>query len=504
MSLVACTFSFRSRTEVLMSRHLNTRLLFLFVALWGLLLARGTLRADEGPLRRIAFGSCAKESKPQPIWEAILTGKPELFLFLGDNIYGDTNDMNVLKAKYAKLAVNPGYQRLKKSCRILATWDDHDYGANDAGAEYPHKRASQQLFLDFFSVPADSPRRQREGVYDAQIFGPPGQRVQVILLDTRYFRSPMQKAAPSPPRGVGPYVPSTDRTSTLLGETQWKWLEEQLKHSAQVRIIASSIQVISDEHGWEKWMNFPHERERLFRLLRDTKAGGVIFLSGDRHLADLSVMDGGVGYPLFDVTASGLTEAAPKHRLPEPNSKRIGGMPWGNHFGVIAIDWYQPDPVISMQIRDEAGEIRVQHKVPLSLLQVAGTMAQATPSAGSLGVPRSAAVPPRLKPSPGAVSPVEAAAMVGQEVTLEFQVQSTGGVGSRTFLNSAADHRDNANFTVVLEKSALEELAKDPVVGSAKEYFQGKAIRVKGKVEEYRSRPQIKVTKANQVQILGK
>jgi alkaline phosphatase D len=73
---------------------------------------------------------------------------------------------------------------------VLAVWDDHDYGANDAGAEYPMKAESQRMFLDFFGVAGDSPRRRRPGIYDARVFGPPGRRVQVILLDLRYFRSP--------------------------------------------------------------------------------------------------------------------------------------------------------------------------------------------------------------------------------------------------------------------------------------------------------------------------
>ena len=59
-------------------------------------------------------------------------------------------------------------------------------------------------------------------------------------------------------------------------------------------------------------MNFPHERERLYKLLRDTRAGGVVLLSGDRHLAELSVTDAGLGYPLFDLTSSGLNQGSPK------------------------------------------------------------------------------------------------------------------------------------------------------------------------------------------------
>ncbi|MGH7127599.1 MAG: alkaline phosphatase D family protein, partial [Planctomycetaceae bacterium] len=162
----------------------------------------GAVRAEE-PLSKIAFGSCARQGRPQPIWEAIVETEPEVFLFIGDNIYGDTTDMAELKAKWEMLGSEPGYQKLKETCPILAVWDDHDYGANDAGREYPKKRESQQIFVDFFEDPADSPRRQREGVYLAKTFGPEGKRVQIILLDTRYFRSPLSKSGRKYEAGSG-------------------------------------------------------------------------------------------------------------------------------------------------------------------------------------------------------------------------------------------------------------------------------------------------------------
>src|SRR5262245_28721475 len=251
------------------------------------------------PISRIAFGSCASQEKPQPIWEAIVAARPELFLFLGNNIYGDTDNTEILKQKYAQLGAVPGFQKLIKTCPILATWDSHDYGVDDAGAEFRSKAASQRVFLDFFNEPAESPRRKREGVYSAMTIGPPGRRTQVILLDTRYFRSPLKKSDSA-------YVPNSDPGATILGEAQWQWLAEQLQQPAELRLIGSPIQFVAEDHPFEKWSNFPAERARMLKLLRETKANGVVFLSGDRHLAELSQMESGLGYPLFDLTSSGL------------------------------------------------------------------------------------------------------------------------------------------------------------------------------------------------------
>jgi alkaline phosphatase D len=160
--------------------------------------------AADLPLTRIIFGSCAKQDQPQPIWDAINELKPELFIFLGDNIYGDSTYMAVMLEKYTLLRNQPGFVKLKQSCPVIGTWDDHDYGADDAGVEYSKKRESQQLFLDFFDVPRNDPRRAQEGVYSSHISGPVGKRVQIILLDTRYFRSPLKRGfqAGEPGEGV--------------------------------------------------------------------------------------------------------------------------------------------------------------------------------------------------------------------------------------------------------------------------------------------------------------
>ncbi len=338
--------------------------------------------ADERLLSRIAFGSCAKQDKPQPIWEAVVETKPQMFLFLGDNIYGDTDDMNVLRAKYALLGDQPGYQKLKQTCPVLGTWDDHDYGANDAGAEYPMKRESQQIFLDFFGVAKDDPRRTQEGVYSSHIFGPVGKRVQIILLDVRYFRSRLKTGfQPGEPGDGfrGKYVPNTDADATMLGAAQWSWLEQQLKVPAELRVIGSGLQVLADEHGSEMWGNFPADRQRLFRLIRDTRANGVVLLSGDRHLAEIARLPAdhkdGIGYPLFDITSSSLN--APSGNFTkslirfanEVNSYRVGLTYFDVNFGSIAIDWDAADPVVRLQVREELGGVVLQQRLTLSQLR---------------------------------------------------------------------------------------------------------------------------------------
>jgi alkaline phosphatase D len=322
----------------------------------------------EPLVRRIAFGSCLGQDGVQPIWDQVLKTKPDVFVFLGDNVYADTVDLVELKAAYAKLGSQPGFQRLKKATRVVATWDDHDYGLNDSGAELPSKEGSKQIFLDFWGVPKDSPRRERDGVYHAEVFGPPGRRVQFVLLDTRYNRSPLVfKENKADLIDGGRYQRNTDPAATILGARQWAWLEEQFRVPAQIRIIASSIQVVDEDYGGETWANFPLERKKLFGLLWRTT--GSLFISGDRHFAELSMMDGEAGYPIYDLTASSLNWSEHVFRMIERNRHRIGVVNRGDNFGLIEIDWEGRDPLLRLKIVDEDGDILLQHKVELSVLR---------------------------------------------------------------------------------------------------------------------------------------
>lgn len=299
----------------------------------------GSAQEPASPITRIAFGSCADQDRPQPIWDAVIAADPDLFLFLGDNVYGDdeTAGLPTLRAAYDRAATIPGYAKVKADIPTLAVWDDHDYGRNDGGADYPHRTASQELFLDFWGAAPDDPRRMRPGVHNARIIGPPGRRVQIILLDTRYFRSPLLKTDERGAPGKERYRPDPDPGKTMLGEEQWAWLEERLQDPADIRIIASSIQVIADGHGWERWGVLPLERERLYRAIEAAGAGPVLFVSGDRHVGGLYEERRAGGAVFTEITASSINRPFPSPG--EAGPKRLGPLYTGENFGVIDLDW---------------------------------------------------------------------------------------------------------------------------------------------------------------------
>jgi alkaline phosphatase D len=167
--------------------------------------------------------------------------------------------------------------------------------------------------------------------------------------------------------GQGRYSLNRSRAATILGPDQWTWLEEQLRKPADLRLLVSSIQVVPEEHAWESWSRFPLEHKRLYRMIKATKAEGVIILSGDRHMAELSRHPDAAGYPLYDLTASGLNMGRGGY-WPEPNRHRIGEQFFENHFGLITVDWLD-DPLITLHIRDLTDRVVLQHEIRLSELR---------------------------------------------------------------------------------------------------------------------------------------
>ena len=320
----------------------------------------------------IAFGSCARQTEPQPVWRAIRHARPDLFLMIGDNVYADWGSRQETRAAYDALAAQPGFRDLRAQCPILAIWDDHDYGVNDGGASFPHKKATKAEFLRFFDPPPDSPLRQREGLYDAHLFGPPDRRVQVILLDTRSFRSDLVARPRSEHARLGRYRPDDSPHATVLGDEQWQWLAQQLTVPARLRLLVSSIQVIPDEHRFERWALMPRERRRLFDLLAHSGADGVVLLSGDRHLAEISQLRPGANnplrYPLYEVTSSGLNQRD-EGIVQEPNRHRISTTSLRRaNYGSVAVQWEDDDPLITLATHRVDGRALMAESFPLSFL----------------------------------------------------------------------------------------------------------------------------------------
>ena len=299
-------------------------------------------------LETIAFGSCNRQNTPQTIWPIISEHQPDLWIWLGDNIYGDSEDMAVLKEKYAQQMAHQSYRDFINKYPLIGIWDDHDYGVNDGDKNYPKKEESKALMLDFLNVPEDADVRTHTGAYQAYTFGSPEKEIKILLLDGRSFRDELERKTTTEGRV---YVPNEE--GDVLGEAQWIWLEDQLKNStAKIHIIACGIQFISEEHRFEKWANFPTARKRLFDLLALEQVSNPILLSGDRHIAEVSKLSiEGLKQPVYEITASGMTHSY-EEAGDEPNKHRISPLIGQKNFGLMQIDWTNVnDPQIALEIR---------------------------------------------------------------------------------------------------------------------------------------------------------
>jgi alkaline phosphatase D len=285
---------------------------------------------------------------------------------MGDNVYGsateDDPQLSDLRASYWQQARRKELVGLVSSTPTLAVWDDHDFGKNDGGGEdYPGRVVAQAMFDAFWRVGPDDPRAHPNGVYGSWILGPQGQRVQIILLDTRYWRSPLKPTDQRNAKGKERYVEDMAPGKTILGEGQWRWLEGELKKPADLRLVVSSIQLVALGHGYEKWGNFPPERQRFFDLVKSTGAKGVVVVSGDRHYTSINKEPSAAGYPIYDFTSSAINmpwNGGEGETLPTMVTRPFAQ----ENYGVISIDW--AGRTLALESRDKQGAPVFTQPVP--------------------------------------------------------------------------------------------------------------------------------------------
>lgn len=314
-------------------------------------------------ITRIGLGSCSNHQTKQKVLSNIFNEGIDLFMYLGDNLYIDTYEENVMKFKYEDFLTNrTEFQKLRSKVPIIATWDDHDYGCCDEGAFYALKRKSQKIFLDFYREPIDSKRRSQEGIYTSYIIGDTGKKIQIILLDTRFF---LDNKKPNNGCGINDYCPwDVSDTKSMLGDKQWQWLKEELLKPADLRMIASSVQFSSSYHGFESWTLFPQQQQKMLELIKETKAQRVFFVSGDMHYSEVSSLQSADLYPIYDFTCSAINQSW----TPEANINRVENNVFGNpNIGLIDIDWQ--NEVISMKTFDENHIEKFNHKISFSEIE---------------------------------------------------------------------------------------------------------------------------------------
>lgn len=318
----------------------------------------------EAPVTVIGAGSCSHANKPMPAWEAISAKDPRVFLHVGDNVYADTDDADKMRAAYEELFADAGYARLRQNTHLISVWDDHDYGINDGDRTWAFREMAEKVFHEVYATPADHPRLDRPGLYQSWLIGPSdGPLVKLIVLDTRYFKDPWKLSSEEDKETIGRYAPDDSPEKTLLGQAQWEWLAGELESPGHLTIIVSSFQVLPTEQRFEKWSLFPKQRQKLIELLKTSKVRNAIIVSGDRHLAEISVLpadESGLDFPLYELTASSLNAGMGPRWSSEPNRLREGQNFTHDNFGLIRVNWSEgPEkPAVTFEICDVKGGVQ--------------------------------------------------------------------------------------------------------------------------------------------------
>lgn len=294
---------------------------------------------------RVAFGSCCRiQFDPeQRIWNTVRKLEPDMFLWLGDNIYADSDQYAGLVDLYARGRVVENLIPFLRSTPQLATWDDHDFGYNDSDGRSPFKADSLQVFKNFWANPAygedDNP-----GVYFKQHYG----GVDFFVLDGRYHRDPT--------------TATDDAGKTMLGAAQKAWLKRELKASRtpfKVLAIGGGWSSAENEEGGDSWGVYLTERNEIFDFIRDNDIGGVICISGDSHMGELNCIPRSQqgGYDIYDFCSSPLAQMpASKNKRQSPEVRVRDTWTRSVNVGMMHFDMTGDVPTLTYTLHDVMGE----------------------------------------------------------------------------------------------------------------------------------------------------
>ena len=284
----------------------------------------------------LGFGSCLHQDRSMAILNTIEKKELDLFMFIGDNVYGDQEDGELDKLIRTYKQQYNNLENFLKNVSTEFIWDDHDFGINDGGSNYRYKDRAKELFLETWKIPSNDPRRLRDGLYFDKMIKKNGLKVHLIFLDNRSFKSEWKLTDEFNKEGKERYVKDFDPQKTLLGKKQWQWLKDKLNEDSDIKIILSSLQILSLGHGWESWDKLPLERERLFNLIDESDVSNLFILSGDRHRGGFYRFKTNDNNDIHEFTSSSLNLPIP-FNTEEKGPLRIGSTYRKANFGVVRI-----------------------------------------------------------------------------------------------------------------------------------------------------------------------
>ena len=309
----------------------------------------------------LGFGSCLHQDRSMAILRTIEKKELDLFMFIGDNVYGDQEDGELDKLIRTYKQQYNNLENFLKNVSTEFIWDDHDFGLNDGGSNYRYKDKAKELFLETWQIASNDPRRLRDGLYFDKVIKKNGLKIHLIFLDNRSFKSEWKLTDEFNKEGKERYIEDFNSDKTLLGKNQWKWLKDKLTVESDIKIIISSLQILSLGHGWESWDKFPLQREKLFKLIDESNLSNLFILSGDRHRGGFYKFKTVGNNNIYEFTSSSLNLPIP-FNTEEEGPLRIGSTYRKANFGVVRLF---EDEVV-MELTSNRGKVVNSLKVAIN------------------------------------------------------------------------------------------------------------------------------------------
>lgn len=311
---------------------------------------------EKAPDFTIALGSCSyiseaaldRPGKPYgsnySIFESIAKKNPDIMLWGGDNVYlreADWDSKSGIYHRYTHSRTLKEMQPLLARTQNIAIWDDHDFGPDDSDRSFYNKNTTQQAFKDFWANKFyGMDPNQKEGIFSSYNWSD----AEIFLLDNRFFKSPNKRLSGE---------------KTMLGTAQIEWLIDALTYSkASFKIIVIGGQVLNTEAVFENYENYKSEKDFLLGEILTNQIKGVVFISGDRHFTELSILNRPNTYSLYDWTVSPLTSGhgAVDKIAKEPNTNRVHGSLFAQHvFGTLSFSGEKETRQMKMSLFDKDG-----------------------------------------------------------------------------------------------------------------------------------------------------
>ncbi len=286
-----------------------------------------TLKAKTNELK-MALASCMDDrfsEVQKSIWPQFNTKKADLHIFLGDNVYGDKSVLQKGLAKPSELWRR--YVETRNLLQIyhsphltptLATWDDHDYGNNGGGENYPFKKESSEIFHSFFAQDPIVSKYYVKGPGISFLFKYAGQNF--YFFDNRTFRT-NKKTKPD----------------SHWGLPQENWFFSLLEKNKSFSWLINGNQFFGGYQQFESFeKNHPKSFQRLLKKLKES-SNRVAFLSGDRHLFEvMEVKSPDLNYSTIELTTSAIhAKVYPSSWGKNPNSRQIFGVAEKHNYATI-------------------------------------------------------------------------------------------------------------------------------------------------------------------------